>query len=170
MLTPCQKSCYNDEVLEKTMQEETQTKPVTKNESGEAVAEKTKGGEGTGATLDSIHRLVIEAAETRNAVAAVRDQLKDVMENNPEYRQIVDEMKELTKKRAEAKKALAEDKDYQQVSADLDDLRLKLKDINEILSQHLVLYYNQTSSTKLIDSNGETRSLILSAKLGKTEA
>lgn len=122
------------------------------------------------ATLDSIHRLVIEAAETRNQLAALRDQLKDVMENNPEYRQIVDEMKELTKKRAEAKKALAEDKDYQQVSADLDDYRLKLKDINEILSQHLVLYYNQTSSTKIIDSNGETRSLILSAKLGKTEA
>jgi len=124
----------------------------------------------TGTTVDSIHRLVIEAGETRNQVAAIRDQLKDVMENNPEYRAIIDEMKDLTKKRAEAKKALADDKDYQVVSADLDDLRLKLKDIHEILSQHLVLYYNQTNSTKLIDSNGETRSLILSAKLGKTEA
>ena len=124
----------------------------------------------TGATLDSIHRLVLEAAETRNQVSAIRDQLKDVMENNAEYRAIVDEMKDLTKKRAEAKKALSDDKDYQVVSADLDDLRLKLKDIHEILSQHLVLYYNQTNSTKIVDTNGETRSLILSAKLGKTEA
>ena len=147
-----------------TAQPAVQSDPPTNEEPTVAEAKEM------GATLDSIHRLVIEASETRNQVAAIRDQLKDVMENNPEYRQIVDEMKELTKKRAEAKKALADDKDYQQVSADLDDLRLKLKDINEILSQHLVLYYNQTSSTKIIDSNGETRSLILSAKLGKTEA
>ncbi len=159
------------------MEEITTTKEKVEAPTPQPQTDKSVSGEPTvaeakemGATLDSIHRLVIEASETRNQVAAIRDQLKDVMENNPEYRQIVDEMKELTKKRAEAKKALADDKDYQQVSADLDDLRLKLKDINEILSQHLVLYYNQTSSTKIIDSNGETRSLILSAKLGKTEA
>lgn len=85
-------------------------------------------------------------------------------------RAIVDEMKELTKKRAEAKKALADDKDYQVISADLDDYRLKLKDIQEILSQHLVLYYNQTRQTKIVDAGGETRSVVLSAKLGKTEA
>lgn len=159
------------------MEEITTTKEKVEAPTPQAQTDKPVSDEPTvaeakemGATLDSIHRLVVEASETRNQVAAIRDQLKDVMENNPEYRQIVDEMKELTKKRAEAKKALADDKDYQQVSADLDDLRLKLKDINEILSQHLVLYYNQTSSTKIIDSNGETRSLILSAKLGKTEA
>lgn len=124
----------------------------------------------TAATLETIHRLTIEAHETREKTGALRDQLKDVMENNPEYREIADEIKELTKKRAEAKKALAEDKDYQTISADLDDYRLKLKDINEILSQHLVLYYNQTQQTKLVDGDGETRSVILSAKLGKAEA
>lgn len=124
----------------------------------------------TGATIESIHRLMQEFGETREKLGALRDQLKDVMENNAEYRAIVDEMKDLTKKRAEAKKALADDKDYQVISADLDDYRLKLKDINEILSQHLVLYYNQTQQTKIVDAGGETRSLVLSAKLGKTEA
>ncbi len=124
----------------------------------------------SGSTIQSIHRLMQDACETRNKLATLRDQLKDVMEQNEEYRQIVDEMKELTKKRAEAKKALADDKDYQVVSADLDDYRLKLKDINEILSQHLVLYYNQTHQTKIVDAGGETRSLLLSAKIGKTES
>lgn len=137
--------------------------PAITNETTASVSE-------TGATIESIHRLMQEFGETREKLGALRDQLKDVMENNAEYRAIVDEMKELTKKRAEAKKALAEDKDYQVVSADLDDYRLKLKDINEILSQHLVLYYNQTQQTKITDSNGETRSLVLSAKIGKTEA
>ena len=124
----------------------------------------------TSATIESIHRLVQDAAEARAKLATLRDQLKDVMEQNAEYGAIVEEMKDLTKKRTEAKKALAEDKDYQVVSADLDDYRLKLKDINEILSQHLVLYYNQTQQTKIVDPGGETRSLLLSAKFGKAES
>ncbi|MBP9827203.1 hypothetical protein KBC99_01865 [Candidatus Saccharibacteria bacterium] len=122
------------------------------------------------ATLESIHRLMQEAGETREKVRTIRDQIKDVMEQNDEYRAIAEEIKELTKKRAEAKKALADDKDYEILSADLDDYRLKLKDISEILSQHLVLYYNQTQQTKIVDQGGDTRSVIISAKLGKTEA
>lgn len=124
----------------------------------------------TGATLESIHRLMQDAAETRETVRNLRDQIKDVMEQNDEYRAIADEIKELTKKRAEAKRALNEDKDYQTLSADLDDYRLKLRDIQDILSQHLVLYYNQTQQTKIVDPGGETRSVILSAKVGKNEA
>jgi len=154
------------------MTEDTAT--IEKNNENSPVEEKTNLASApiseTGATLESIHRLVLEASETGSQLSAIRDQLKDVMENNPEYRAIVDEMKDLVKKRAEAKKALADDKDYQVVSADLDDLRLKAKDINEILSQHLVLYYSQTNSTKLVDSNGETHALVLSAKLGRAEA
>jgi len=124
----------------------------------------------TTATLESIHRLMQDAAETREKVGALRDQLKDVMEQNEEYRAIAEEIKELTKKRSDAKRALQEDKDYQVISADLDDYRLKLRDIQDILSQHLVLYYNQTQQTKIVDQGGETRSVILSAKVGKTEA
>ncbi|QQS27259.1 hypothetical protein IPM44_01650 [bacterium] len=124
----------------------------------------------TTATLESIHRLMQDAAETREKVGALRDQLKDAMEQNEEYRAIAEEIKELTKKRSDAKRALQEDKDYQVISADLDDYRLKLRDIQDILSQHLVLYYNQTQQTKIVDQGGETRSVILSAKVGKTEA
>ena len=121
------------------MDETTSTSPSTENE--------------TGATLESIHRLMQDAAETRE-----------------KYRALADEIKELTKKRSEAKRALQEDKDYQAIAADLDDYRLKLRDIQDILSQHLVLYYNQTQQTKIVDQGGETRSVILSAKVGKAEA
>ena len=138
------------------MDETTSTSPSTENE--------------TGATLESIHRLMQDAAETREKVGALRDQLKDVMEQNEEYRALADEIKELTKKRSEAKRALQEDKDYQAIAADLDDYRLKLRDIQDILSQHLVLYYNQTQQTKIVDQGGETRSVLLSAKVGKAEA
>lgn len=124
----------------------------------------------TFATLESIHRLMQEIAETREKVRNLREQIADVMDQNEEYRQIAEEIKELTKKRAEAKRALADDKGYQVLSADLDDYRLKQRDLSDILSQHLVLYYNQTQQTKIVDQGGETRSVILSAKVGKTEA
>ncbi len=124
----------------------------------------------TRATIESIHRLMQELAETREKVRGLRDQLTDIMESNEEYRKVADEIKELTKKRAEAKRALADDHDYQVLSADLDDYRLKIRDLSDILSQHLVLYYNQTHQTKIVDQGGETRSVILTAKVGKTEA
>ncbi len=136
----------------------------------ETIAPPTAKKSDTGATIESIHRLMQDVAETREKVRTLRDQLKDVMEQNEEYRQLADEIKDLTKKRAEAKRALADDKDYQVLSADLDDYRLKQRDLQDILSQHLVLYYNQTQQTKIVDQGGETRSVILSAKVGKTEA
>ena len=110
----------------------------------------------TSSTLETIHRLTVEAAETR--------------EKTRDIREISDQIKELTKKRSVTKTLLAEDKDYQSLTADLDDYRLKLKDINEILSQHLVLYYDQTQQTKIVDRDGETRSVLISAKLGRAEA
>lgn len=124
----------------------------------------------TSSTLETIHRLSIEAAETREKTRDIREQLKDVLDQNDEYREISEQIKELTKKRSVAKNVLAEDKDYQSLTADLDDYRLKLKDINEILSQHLVLYYDQTQQTKIVDRDGETRSVLISAKLGRAEA
>ena len=81
-----------------------------------------------------------------------------------------EEIKELANKRAEARKLLLSDKDYQKINADLDDERLKQKDLQEILSHYLVSYYNETKKTEVDDGSGETRQLLLSAKLGKPTA
>ncbi len=121
-------------------------------------------------TLESIHRLLPEINETKEKMKVLREQLRDVMEQNEEYSKLAEEIKELGNKRLEAKKLLAADRDYQKVSADLDDFKLKLKDLQEIMSHYLVTYYDETQSTRLRDNEGETRSVILSAKIGKPEA
>lgn len=120
--------------------------------------------------LEAIHNLMPEIREAHNKVKTLRDQLKDVMEQNDEYRVIAEQIKELAGKRLEAKKALMDDKDYQKVSADLDDERIKLKDLQEILSHYLVSYYRDTNETKVTDDLGETRQVVLNAKIGKVEA
>lgn len=111
-----------------------------------------------------------EIRETQTKVKTLREQLKDVTEQNDEYKQLAEEIKALSEKRLAAKKALLDDKDYQKVSADLDDERIKLKDLQEILSHYLISHYRETNSTQVTDDLGETRAVVLQAKIGKTEA
>ena len=90
-----------------------------------------------------------------------------MMEQNDEYRKLEEEIKELSTKRAEAKKLLLADKEFQKINADLDDEKLKQKDLQEIMSHYLVSYYDETQKTEITDGTGDTRQLLLSAKLGK---
>lgn len=121
-------------------------------------------------TIDAIHRLMTEISETKQKAKTVKENLKDVLEQNDEYKALEDDLKELTTKRAAAKKILQADKDYQLVSSEAEELKFKLKDLQEILSHHLVTYYNESQKLQLKDSEGETRPVILSAKIGKPEA
>lgn len=117
--------------------------------------------------LEAIQRLMPEIAEAKEKIRTIREQLKDVMEQNEEYRKLEEEIKELANKRAEAKKLLLADSEYQKINADLEDEKLKQRDLQEILSHHLVSYYDETKKTEIDDGSGDTRQLILSARLGK---
>ncbi len=118
-------------------------------------------------TLDAIYRLLTEISEVKGQVKTAKDGLNDVLEQNEEYKQLQEELKELTKKRGEAKKMLQADKDYQAVNGELDELKFKLKDLHEILSHHLVTYYNETQNTEITAPDGEVMQLVLSAKIGR---
>ncbi len=121
-------------------------------------------------TLDAIHRLMLEVAETRQKMKTVKDQLKDIAEQNDEYRALQEELKEVSTKRQTAKKLLEADKDYQVVNSELEELKFKYKDLGEIMSHHLVTYFAETQATQITDSDGETRQVIVSARIGKPEA
>jgi hypothetical protein len=121
-------------------------------------------------TMDAVHRLMIEMAELRGKMKTIKDQLKDVMEQNDEYRVLAEELKEVSAKRQTAKKLLEADKDYQLVNSELEELKFKYKDLQEILSHHLVSYFAETQATQIKDEQGETRQVIVSAKIGKPEA
>ena len=121
-------------------------------------------------TLDAIHRIMPELRESKEKLKTMREQLKDIMDQNDEYKQIAEQIKELSEKRLSAKRALLDDKDYQKISEDIDDERTKQKDLQEILSHYLVSHYQETNDTKITDDLGETRQVILQAKVGKPEA
>lgn len=121
-------------------------------------------------TIDAIHRLMLETTELRGKMKTIKDQLKDVMEQNDEYRAVAEELKEVSAKRQTAKKLLEADKDYQLVNSELEELKFQYKDLQEIMSHHLVTYFSETQTTQITDEQGETRSVILKATIGKPEA
>lgn len=121
-------------------------------------------------TLDAIHRLMLELAETREKMKKIKDDLKDIAEQNEEYRTLQEELKEVSEKRGTAKKLLEADADYQVVNSELEELKFKFKDLQEIMSHHLVTYFSETNETSLTTPNGDVLQVVVSAKLGKEVA
>ena len=121
-------------------------------------------------TLEAVHRLMLELAEARNQMKTLKDNLKDIAEQNDEYRVIAEELKEASVKRQTAKKLLEADKDYQLVNSELEELKFKYKDLVEIMSHHLVTYFSETNETSIETAEGESLQVVVSAKLGKTVA
>src|ERR1700683_1825244 len=121
-------------------------------------------------TLDAIHRLMSELAETRDKMKKIKEDLKDIAEQNDEYRALAEELKEVGEKRATAKNMLEADKDYQVVNSELEELKFKYKDLQEIMSHHLVTYFSESGETQLTTPEGETLQVVVSARLGKEVA
>lgn len=117
--------------------------------------------------LQSIQRVLAEITDAKREVKIVRDNVADVLNQNDEYKTLKEELKVLTEKRAQMKKVMSDDKDYQKLATDLEEMRFKLKDLQEILSHHLVAYYNETQTTEIKDADGEVHTLVLSAKIGR---
>ena len=110
-----------------------------------------------------------ELEETRQKMRDIKDNLKDVLLQNEEYQALQEEIKELTTKRQQAKKLLEADRDFQVLNSEVEELKFKQKDLQEIMSHHLVTYYNETQDGQIKDPDGEVRQIILSAKVGKPE-
>ena len=118
-------------------------------------------------TIDAIQRLMLEISEAKAEAKTIKQTLNDVLEQNDEYQALQEELKDLTKKRAEAKKLLQADKDYQKINSELEETKFKLKDLQEIMSHHLVTYYNENQTTEITDANGEVHTIALSARIGR---
>lgn len=121
-------------------------------------------------TLEAVQRLTVELAELRAKMKSTKEDLKDIAEQNDEYRALQEELKEVSEKRATAKKLLEADRDYQAVNSELEELKYKYKDLQEIMSHHLVTYFGETDETQLTLPNGETVQILINAKLGKEVA
>lgn len=120
-------------------------------------------------TLQAIHRLLLEIVENGQKIRNVKTDLKDIAEQNDEWRALREDIKELKTKQVEAKKLLEADKDYQIINSELGELKFKHKDLLEIMSHHLMEYRDSTGEDHIKDPEGEARQIITEAKIGKPD-
>lgn len=106
-----------------------------------------------------------EVREAKHQIKTVREGLTDALGQVEEYKGLQESAKELAVKRAEVKKLILADKDIQSVSSELEELKFKLKDLQEILSHHLVVHFSETQATEIKDADGETHQVVISAKI-----
>lgn len=118
--------------------------------------------------IEAIVRVDNEIKDTKNKLRDRRADVKQMIEELPEFAQLQEIMEQVVAAKNELKGAIAADKDVQVAAADVEDIAFKLRDLKEILSHHLVAYYEETGK-KFIIEGVDDRPIILSAKLGKRE-
>lgn len=120
--------------------------------------------------IDAVHRVMAEIREAKDEARVLKEGLKDMLEQMEDYATLQEEVKALAAKRAEFKKSLQSDNEYQKLHTQLEETKFKMKDLQEILSHHLVAYYSESGKTQITDPEGDARPLLISVKLGKPEA
>lgn len=118
--------------------------------------------------IENVHRVWLEIQEGKALIRRHRGVLKDVLEQNDEWRELQELLKQMTKDRRRLQAIIAGDRDVQKAESEIEELQLKQKDLREIMSHHLVRYYEMSHDTSIADPEGEYRQIILSAKIGET--
>lgn len=121
--------------------------------------------------------LIESIRATESDIKAARDDLKvareakaDLVAELPESRELANLIEEVSSTRKKIAAAAKGDHDIERLDEQIAELTLKLTDLQEILSHHLV-EYRETSKTTFIEQgdSSKVRPIILSAKLGKPE-
>lgn len=118
--------------------------------------------------LESIRLTMADIEESKRKVSAAKEMAQEKLEAMPYF----DEVQTLTEKLAEAKAQLKSasmaNGSYNDLLSEIADEQQKLKDLKQILSDHLV-YYRDNFQEKQVEMNddGDARELIITGKLGK---
>lgn len=116
--------------------------------------------------INNIHRVESDISETQSKIKTIRQERKEAIEEIPEYAGVLQLAEQLKAARESLKDVIQEDPSLAATDNELDELKFKLKDLVEILSHHLVVYFQDTGREVVTDSFGDTRQIDFKAKLG----
>jgi DNA repair exonuclease SbcCD ATPase subunit len=119
--------------------------------------------------LETIRTYEEDIRATQRELKACKERLQEELDGYSEYT----EVQRITEELAAAKEALrlklAGDGDYNDLLETKADLLAKLRDQQDILSDHIVLYFTQTDERQAEIRPGVGRALIVTGKLGKKD-
>lgn len=121
-------------------------------------------------TIQTIRLYEKDIDATKHKIDTINEQLRDELEAMQEYIAVRDAQEVLDEAKAKLKLALLDDASYNNLLEEKGQLNEKMRDMKEILSDHLVAYFAQTNERQIeISDNGDARSVIITGKLGKRQ-
>lgn len=95
------------------------------------------------------------------------EMMNDVLNNDEGYKKAADEVKELTKKKTEAKQNVLKSPANASLNQKIKDMKQELKELNIALSNYLQQYQKLADTDQIESEDGEVRQIVYSARLVK---
>ena len=95
------------------------------------------------------------------------EMMSDVLNNDEGYKKVAEEIKELNKKKTEAKQNVLKSPANASLNQKIKDMKQELKELNNALSNYLQQYQKLADTDQIESEDGEVRQIVYSAKLVK---
>jgi hypothetical protein len=119
-------------------------------------------------TLENLIKTHISHVESvTNELRKHSEMLSDVLSNDPSYKEATDQIKEITKKKSEAKQNLLKVPSTASLNQKVKDMKQELKELKIALSAYLQQYQKIADTDQIESEDGEVRQIVYSAKLVK---
>jgi len=115
--------------------------------------------------IASIQKRIEIMEKLKEEIRTAKEMLSGELENNPEYLELEEEVKQATAKKKRLKEEIQNSGPNQKLSADIKSNNEEIATLKEILSQELFQLYKENDTDEITDANGETRKIRFSASL-----
>lgn len=119
-------------------------------------------------TLENLiktHVSHIEAVKVE--LAKHTEMLNDILLNDTGYKEITDQIKDMTKKKTEAKQNVLKVPSNASLNQKIKDMKQETKELKQALSQYLQQYQKLADTDQIESEDGEVRQIIFDARLVK---
>lgn len=114
-----------------------------------------------------IKRYLADIKKLKEDMKVQRELFSDSFKNDAEYHDTEEKVKEVSKKKNDAKRRITQLPSVKEASVKIKEIRDELKDAQESLSAYLQMYVKQTGSTTLETDDGEVLKIVPAYKLVK---
>jgi len=103
----------------------------------------------------------------RVELAKHAEMLTDILNNDSVYKEISDQIKEIAKKKTEAKQNILKVPSNASLNQKIKDMRQEVKELRGALSQYLQQYQKIADTDQIESEDGEVRQIVFDARLIK---
>jgi hypothetical protein len=121
--------------------------------------------------IETVKLYMADIAESDRKLAVLKEQLQEEIETTNEFETVQELDEKFKYAKQQLKSALMSNSTYNNLAEEKAQLQEKKKDQKQILSDHLVAYFQLSGGERQIEvsADGDAREVIVSGKLGKEQ-